>query len=120
MRHYVAIATLVSTIVPMAALADDATPPVVGGHTYIQHQIELAKARYPSIAAITVESKREKGEGMIVLGSTANIGQVMHEVAYPRPDGTSGSTVREAFNSSSGHRLGTIEIVFKGRQPGGK
>ena len=113
MRHLRAIAGIVAALVPVAALADDETPPVVGGHTYVQHLIVAAKAKYPAIAAITVESKREKGDGLIVLGSTARIASVMTSVTHPAPDGVVGSTVREAFNSSSGHRLGTIEIKFK-------
>lgn len=113
MRHLRAIAAVVAALVPGAALADDETPPVVGGHTYVQHLIVAAKAKYPAIAAITVESKREKGDGLIVLGSTARIASVMTAVTHPAPDGVVGSTVREAFNSSSGHRLGTIEIKFK-------
>ncbi len=114
MRHLLAAAAAIAAIVPVAVLADDETPPVVGGHTYVQHQIVVAKARYPAIAAITVEGRREKGDGVIVLGSTAHIATVMTPVVHPAPDGTTGATVREAFVSSSGHRLGTIEITFKG------
>lgn len=113
MRHLRAIAVLAAVLAPVAVLADDETPPVVGGQTYVQHQIVVAKAKYPSIEAITVEAKREKGDGLIVLGSTAHIATVMTPVGHPARDGTAGSTVREAFNSSSGHRLGTIEIRFK-------
>ena len=113
MHHYWTMAACCAVLLPVAAFADDETPPVVGGHTYVQHLITVAKARHPNVAAITVESRREKGDGMIVLGSTAKIASVMSPVVQPAPDGTSGATVREAFDSNSGHRLGTIEIVFK-------
>jgi hypothetical protein len=113
MRHLRVIALAVAALAPVAVLADDETPPVVGGHTYIQHQIVVAKAKYPAIEAIIVEGKREKSDGVIVLGSTAHIATVMTPVTHPAPDGAVGATVREAFNSSSGHRLGTIEIRFR-------
>lgn len=109
-----AIAAVVAGFVPAAVLADDETPRVVNGQTYVQHQIVAAKARHPGIVAITVIGKREKSDGMVVLGSTADRAKVMTAVATPAVDGVAGSTVREGFNSSSGHRIGTIEIVFKG------
>ena len=116
MRHLALIA-LVAAGIPAAALADDETPPVVGGKTYVQHQIIAAKAKHPEIAAISVEGKPAKGDGLIVLGSTANTAMIMKPVAASAPDGVkaagSRTTIREAFNSNSGHRLGTIEIVFK-------
>lgn len=114
MRIRVAMAVVVAGCIPSSVLADDETPPVVHGQTYVQHQISAAKARHPDIAAITVIGKREKGDGMLVLGSTADRSKVMTAVASPAADGVTGSTVREAFNSNSGHRLGTIEIIFKG------
>jgi len=114
MRIQLTIAAIVAWLMPAAVLADDETPPVVNGQTYVQHQIMAAKARHSEIAAITVIGKREKGDGMLVLGSTAHRASVMTAVATPAVDGVAGSTMREAFNSSSGHRLGTIEIIFKG------
>ena len=114
MRIQLTIAAVVAGLMPAAVLADDETPPVVDGQTYVQHQIVAAKSRHPEIAAITVIAKREKGNGMLVLGSTVDHTKVMTAVAAPAADAVAGSTVREAFNSNSGHRLGTIEIVFKG------
>jgi hypothetical protein len=113
-RSQLTIAAIAAFLVPVAVRADDKTPPVVDGHTYVQHLIVAAKARHPDVAAITVISKREKGDGMLVLGSTADRARVMTTVAKPTADAVAGSTVREAFNSNSGHRLGTIEIVFNG------
>ncbi len=116
MRH-LALMAVIAGLTPVAALADDETPPVVHGHTYVQHQIIAAKAKHPEIAAITVEGKPAKGDGMIVLGSTADPARVLKPVAAPAADGVTkamGHTViREAFNSNSGHRLGTIDIAFK-------
>lgn len=114
MRIQLTIAAVVAGLMPAAVLADDETPPVVDGQTYVQHQIVAAKTRHPEIAAITVIAKREKGNGMLVLGSTVDRTKVMTVAAAPAADAVAGSTVREAFNSNSGHRLGTIEIVFNG------
>ncbi|UAJ12335.1 hypothetical protein [Polymorphobacter megasporae] len=114
MRIQLMIAAIVAGLMPAAVLADDETPPVVNGQTYVQHQIVAAKARHPEIVAITVIGKREKGDGMLVLGSTADRTTVMTAVPAPAADAVTGSTVREAFNSNSGHRLGTIELVFTG------
>jgi hypothetical protein len=118
MRRDLICGAVLALLLPASAVADDETPPVVGGQTYVQHQIVTAKAKYPGIAAISVEAKREKGDGMIVLGSTAAVARVMSPVPRPAPDGTTTSggatTIREAFTTSSGHRIGTIEIVFHG------
>lgn len=101
-----------------AAFADDETPPVVGGKTYVQHQILAARSRHLEIAEITVVGKRPEDKAPVVLGSTASARNVFK--AAPEPaDGSevAGSyfVVREAFVSSSAHRLGTLEIKFRNR-----
>ena len=109
----VSLATLVAC--SSAAFADDETPPVVGGKTYVQHQILAAKNRYAEIAEITVTGKSPDGKASVILGSTASARNVFK--AAPEP--TDGSivagryfVVREPFLSSTAHRLGTIEIKF--------
>jgi len=99
-----------------AAFADDETPPVVGGKTYVQHQILAAKARHPEISEITVFGKRPEDKGTVVLGSTASARNVFNTASEPAV-GTARTgrfyITREPFLSSTGHRLGTIEIRFR-------
>jgi hypothetical protein len=100
-----------------AALADDETPPVVGGHTYVQHQILAVKALHPEIASITVVGKWPEDKGrLVVIGSTENAANVFKPAIEPH-DGSSTAgrylVVDEPFLSSSAHRLGTIEIRFR-------
>ena len=98
----VSLATLVAC--SSAALADDETPPVVGGKTYVQHQILAAKNRYAEIAEITVTGKSPDGKASVILGSTASARNVFK--AAPEPsDGSIVAgryfVVREPFLSSS-------------------
>ena len=112
----VSLATLVAC--SSAALADDETPPVVGGKTYVQHQVLAAKSRYPEILEITVLGKDPNGKGTVILGSTASARNVFKAAQEPA-DGTAVVgryfIVREPFLSSTEHRLGTIEIKFSDR-----
>lgn len=115
----VSLATLVAC--SSAAFADDETPPVVGGKTYVQHQILAARSRHPEIAEITVTGKGLDGKTSVILGSTAAAGNVFK--AAPEPaEGSAASgryfVVREPFLSSTAHRLGTIEIKFRSRAAG--
>lgn len=98
------------------ALADDETPAVVGGKTYVQHQILAAKARHPEISEITVFGKRPEDKGTIVLGSTASARNVFKTASEPAVGSAVTGRfyiVSEPFLSSTGHRLGTIEIRFR-------
>lgn len=99
-----------------AALADDETPPVVGGKTYVQHQILAAKARHPEIVSITVLAKRPEDKTAVAFGSTASASEVFKPARAAR-DGSSVSgpyyIISEPFVSSTAHRLGTIEIRFR-------
>jgi len=112
----VSLATLV--VCSSAAFADDETPPVVGGKTYVQHQILAAKSRHPDIAEITVIGKGPDNKASVILGSTASARNVFKAAQEPA-DGTAVErpyfVVREPFLSSSAHRLGTIEIKFRNR-----
>lgn len=104
------------------ALADDVIPPVVGGHTWTQHRIELIKAGHPEIAWIRVEGAGEAGKPAILLGDTHAVGSVMKPIAHPAAAGTAREggleVVREPFVSSTGHVLGTLAIAF--RRPGAR
>ena len=105
-----------------AAWADDETPPVVGGRTYVQHQILTAKADHREILGITVFGKRPEDKGTVILGSTANAGNVFKAASEPEVGSAVTGRfyiVREPFLSSTGHRLGTIEICFR-NQPAKK
>lgn len=99
-----------------AAFADDETPPVVGGKTYVQHQILVAVKRHPEIVGISVFGKRPEDKGPVVLGSTESASNVFK----PAPDARDGASaagryfvVNEPFVSSTKHRLGTIQIRFR-------
>ena len=102
------------------AQADDYIPPVVGGHTYVQHQIVVAKAAHPQIASIRVEGVREGSDAVVILGSTVSAARVFSRVSHPAPSsGHSWSadhqlyTVHAPFKSNSGHLIGTITITFR-------
>lgn len=122
MRFAIATSLVALVACSTAALADDETPPVVGGKTYVQHQILEAKRRHPEIASILVVAKRPEDKTPVALGSTANARDVF-KPASPLPDGTSEAgpyyTVSEPFLSSTAHRLGTIELRFR-NNPGKK
>lgn len=105
--------------------ADDYIPPVVGGHTYVQHQITVAKAQHPEIASILVEGVREGSDAVVVLGSTASAAKVFSPVSHPAavgPGQWSGGrrayVVRKAFNSNTGHPIGTVTIAFRATKGG--
>lgn len=103
-------------------LADDVIPPVVGGHTWTQHQLELVKARHPGIAWISAEGTPDKGKNVVVFGATNALGSVLKPVAHPDTKlGTSHEgrleIVREPFLSNSGHRLGTLAVAFAKASP---
>ncbi|MDB5675344.1 MAG: TonB-dependent siderophore receptor [Sphingomonas bacterium] len=100
------------------AWADDYIPPVVGGHTYVQHMITLAKAAHPQIASIVVVGVRDGAKDTIVFGSTASAAQVFKPATAEDRLGGSWAAghrhyvVREAYKSSSGHMIGTIIVTF--------
>lgn len=108
------LATLVAC--SSAAIADDVTPPVVAGKTYVQHQVVAAKNRHTEIVSITVIAKRPEDKGPVVLGSTEGADRVFRPAAAAARDGMSTAgryfVVDEPFLSSTGHRMGTIEIRF--------
>ncbi len=106
------------SMVATAAFADDYVPPVVGGHTYVQHLIEGVKAQHPEIASIQVEGDREGMKGTYVLASTAARATVFKPVVHPMT-ATGGKrlaggayVVREPFVSSTNHPIGTITFTF--------
>ena len=110
------LATLV--VCSSAAYADDETPPVVGGKTYVQHQILAAKSRHPEIVDITVVGKRPEDKSPVILGSTTAARNVFKPVPEPAEGSVVSGTyyvVREPLLSSTAHRLGTIEIRFRNR-----
>jgi hypothetical protein len=102
-----------------AAVADDYIPPVVGGRTWTQHQLEVSRTRHPEIQSIVATGLRDKTKDTVVLGSTLDAATVFSKVpaptgkdsAAPSQDGKQ-FVVREAFLSNSDHRLGTIELRF--------
>ena len=112
----VSIATLVAC--SSAAIADDETPPVVGGKTYVQHQVLAAKAKHPEIVEITVVGSGPDNKGSVILGSTAGARNVF-KPAHAMTDGAKVVgryfVVAEPFLSSTAHRLGTIQIKFNNR-----
>lgn len=100
------------------AWADDYIPPVVGGHTYVQHMITQARAAHPQIASIVVVGVRDGAKDTIIFGSTASAAQVFKPAAAEDRVGCSWAAghrqyvVREAYKSSSGHAIGTIIVTF--------
>lgn len=122
MYRAIAVSFAALVVCSSAAFADDETPPVVGGKTYVQHQILAAKSRYRDIAEITVVGKGPDNKTPVILGSTANARNVFKPAQEPA-DGSEVAgryfIVREPFLSSTAHRLGTIEIKFSNR-PGAK
>jgi hypothetical protein len=111
MRHLVPFLLAIACAGP--ALADDVIPPVVGGHTWTQHQLDLARARHPEIAWIRVEGAGAAGKPGVVLGDTHAIASVMKPVAG---EASGALVVRRPFVSSTGHEIGTVAIAF--RRPG--
>ena len=114
-----ALALMVSaTALPSLALADDYIPPVIGGRTYVQHQVEAAKTRHSEITSIIVTGLRDKTKDNVILGSTAGAASVFRKVPLAEADEAAPSkdghhfVVHEAFLSSSNHRLGTLEVTF--------
>jgi hypothetical protein len=114
---------LIGALMSIVAIADDYIPPVVGGRTYVQHQIEVAKARHKQIQSIVVSGLRDKTKDNVILGSTLSAAAVFSKVAVsPAADTAAPSmdgqqyVVHEAFLSNSDHRLGTIEIRFAYRK----
>ena len=116
MRFAVPISLVALAFCSTAAVADDEAPPVVGGKTYVQHQILGAKARHPEIVSITVVGKRPEDKGPVILGSTQSAGNVF-KPAMEGHDGNSTEgrffVVTEPFLSSTAHRLGTIQVRFR-------
>jgi len=119
-------AWLTGLLIATAAFGEEATPPLSGGHTYTQYQIEVAKARFPGISSIVVEGKRYGSDEVVVLGSTEAIDSVLSVVEEPvmetgawAAENGKSYLVRETFRSGSGRELGTISITFDW-QPGQK
>lgn len=120
MRHLPLL--LLAAVAASPAVGDDAIPAVVGGHTWTEHQLELAKARHPGIAWIRAEGTPDKGKDVVVFGATNAIGSVLKPV--PNPDTKLGTShegglevIHEPFLSNSGHRLGTLAIAFGKASP---
>src|SRR4051812_24185935 len=104
MRRAIALSLATLVACSSAAFADDETPPVVGGKTYVQHQIVTAKSRHPEIVDIRVIGKRPEDKASVVFGSTAESREVFK--AAPEPSDGSAVTggyfvIREAFLSST-------------------
>jgi len=116
---------MIAIVSAAAVFADEYIPPVVGGRTYVQHLAEESKARHPEIQSIVVSGVRDGTKDNVILGSTLGATSVFTKVpagdakdsAAPSQDGKQ-FVVREAFLSSSGHRLGIIEVSFASQ--GGK
>ena len=116
MRFAITISLAALVACSSAAFADDETPPVVGGKTYVQHQILVALKRHPEILDITVFAKRPEDKGPVVLGSTVSARNVFKAAPDTRDQASPIGryfVVNEPFLSSTGHRLGTIQIRFR-------
>jgi hypothetical protein len=114
-----AIFALNALLLPALALAEETIPPVVGGHTYTQHLVEVQKSLHPEIQSIVVSGLKAGTRDHVILGSTLGAMTVFSKTAsgdaadsaLPSGDGRQ-YVVREVFLNSTGHRLGTIEIRF--------
>ena len=120
MKGRVAVLLGAACLFAPVAQADDYIPPVVGGHTYVQHQIVVARAQHPEIASIRVEGVREGSDAIVVLGSTVSAAAVFSPVPHPASGTGHGwsadhrlYTVHAPFKSNSGHAIGTITIAFR-------
>lgn len=108
----------VACLTASIALADDYIPPVVGGHTYVQHMIMGAKAAHPQIASILVVGVREGTKDSVVFGSTVSAARVFKPAAADDATGGSWSAghrqyvVHVPYKSSTGHPIGTIIVTF--------
>lgn len=118
MKLLLSLAVL-AIVLPTVAFADDEVPPVVGGRTWIQHQVEQAMRRHPGIESIVVTGPRDGKQPDVVLASTVDVKSVFRPVAEPalKDDAVPSKdghhfVVREGFVSSTNHRLGTIQIRF--------
>jgi hypothetical protein len=119
--QYTFIVALGMALASGVTWADDYIPPVIGGRTYTQHLVEIAKAHHPEIQAIVVTGVRDgsKDKTAVILGSTLGASTVFQKVpdaaaedgAAPSKDGRQ-FVVREPFLSNTDHRLGTIEVRF--------
>lgn len=119
MKAHLALFIGAAIISASAAIADDDIPPVVGGHTYVQHMIIAAKAAHPEIASIEVEGIRDGSSDHVVLGSTISAAKVFTPA---QPEAKLGGAwshdrklylVRERYTSSTDHPIGTITIAFR-------
>lgn len=120
MRYLPLLLFAAATATPV--LADDVIPPVVGGHTWTQHQLELAKARHPGVAWIRAEGTADKSKDVVVFGATDAIGSVLKRVSNPVTKlGASHvgriEVIREPLLSNTGRRLGTLAIAFATSSP---
>jgi hypothetical protein len=110
---------LSAVVLPAVVLADDYIPPVVAGRTYVQHQVEAAKANHAEIQSLVVTGLRDKTKDNVILGSTLGAASVFRKVpvgdtsdsAVVSKDGNQ-FVVREAYLSNSSHKLGVIELHF--------
>jgi hypothetical protein len=119
MMKFALLLVLGATLLPAAVLADDEIPPVTGGRTWVQQQVELATQRHPEIASIVVTGLRGGMQPYVILASSEDAGSVFRQVpepvvkddAVPAKDGRQ-FLVHEDFLSSTDHSLGTIEVRF--------
>ncbi len=105
-------------VLPALALAEDFIPPVTGGRTWMQQQVEAAKQRHPHIEAIIASGAHDKTHEIVILGSTLGASVVFTRAPPAARDGLAMSAnrrrfiVREALLSNSRHRIGTLELHF--------
>lgn len=109
-------------LLPAFALAVEYVPPVSGGRTWMQQQVEAAKQSHPRIEAIIASGAHDKTHENVILGSTLGASLVFTKALPADRDGSVISAnrrrfiVREALLSSSRHRIGTLELHFAYRR----